>query len=231
MSYSERPRHPESGRRSEPRRCPSLPWPRAAPSSVRRKHSAGRDNPGASFRPRNTVTDQETVEPTSRREVRDAPFTTREAAAYLGYQTTGAIRKAVMHGRLVPLGRRGGSGCLMFSRAELDRFARGEPQSILGQERSAAPLTRGDHEQHESELELTRGSWISTEPILPGVWKRKEGGHVLRLRMTNPRTGKMTERARQAVPGGSPRDRPKQAAHPTRYAQDLPGPVPGRSGE
>ena len=40
---------------------------------------------------------------------------------------------------------------------------------------------------------LTRGSWISTEPVLPGVWKRKEGGHAVRLRMTNPRTGKMTE--------------------------------------
>ncbi len=40
---------------------------------------------------------------------------------------------------------------------------------------------------------LTRGSWISTTPVLPGVWKRKEGGHVVRARVTDPRTGKKTE--------------------------------------
>src|SRR5687768_15318604 len=40
---------------------------------------------------------------------------------------------------------------------------------------------------------LIRGSWISTTPVLPGVWKRKEGGHVVRARVTNPRTGKKTD--------------------------------------
>jgi hypothetical protein len=39
---------------------------------------------------------------------------------------------------------------------------------------------------------LARGSWISTNPVLPGVWKRKEGGHVVRARVTSPRTGKKT---------------------------------------
>jgi hypothetical protein len=40
---------------------------------------------------------------------------------------------------------------------------------------------------------LTHGSWISTTPVLPGVWKRKDGGHVVRSRVTDPRTKKKTE--------------------------------------
>jgi hypothetical protein len=40
---------------------------------------------------------------------------------------------------------------------------------------------------------LTRGSWTSIDPVLPGVWRRKEGGHVVRARVTNPRTGKRIE--------------------------------------
>ncbi len=40
---------------------------------------------------------------------------------------------------------------------------------------------------------LVRGSWISTQPVLPGVWQRKEGGHAVRARVMDPRTGKMAE--------------------------------------
>ena len=77
----------------------------------------------------------------------DRPMTTREVAEYLRYRTLGAVRKAKKEGRLVALGRRGGGGCLLFSREEVERFARGEPRSTLGSERSSAPLERGNHEQ------------------------------------------------------------------------------------
>ncbi len=43
---------------------------------------------------------------------------------------------------------------------------------------------------------LIRGSWISSTPVLPGVWKRKEGGHVVRARVTDPRTGKKIDLAK-----------------------------------
>jgi hypothetical protein len=40
-------------------------------------------------------------------------MTTAEAAGYCGFKTTAAIRKALLDGRLVPLGRRGGTGTYM----------------------------------------------------------------------------------------------------------------------
>lgn len=41
---------------------------------------------------------------------RDSPMTTAQAARYCGFKTTAAIRKALLDGRLVPLGRRRGNG-------------------------------------------------------------------------------------------------------------------------
>src|SRR4051812_27626635 len=38
-----------------------------------------------------------------------------------------------------------------------------------------------------------RRTEISVEPVLPGVWRRKVGGHIVRGRATDSRTGKMTE--------------------------------------
>jgi len=40
---------------------------------------------------------------------------------------------------------------------------------------------------------LFKDSWISTEPVLPGVWRRKEGGHVVRARAKEGTTGKLRE--------------------------------------
>ena len=40
---------------------------------------------------------------------------------------------------------------------------------------------------------LLRGTWISTTPVLPGVWARKDGGHVVRGRATDPATGRLRE--------------------------------------
>ena len=38
-----------------------------------------------------------------------------------------------------------------------------------------------------------RNSWVSTLPVLPGVWQRKEGGHVVRGKAQCPRTGKQKD--------------------------------------
>lgn len=40
---------------------------------------------------------------------------------------------------------------------------------------------------------LVRNSWVSTGPVLPGVWQRKEGGHVVRGKAQCPRTGKQKD--------------------------------------
>jgi hypothetical protein len=58
-------------------------------------------------------------------------LTTREAAIYCAFKTTGAIRKAVMEKRLVPAGRRGGTGTLMFRVEDLDAFLEGRKPGCL----------------------------------------------------------------------------------------------------
>lgn len=40
---------------------------------------------------------------------------------------------------------------------------------------------------------LFKGSWISTAPVLPRVWERKEGGHVVRARVIEKTTGRQRE--------------------------------------
>lgn len=40
---------------------------------------------------------------------------------------------------------------------------------------------------------LFKGSWISTKPVLPGVWQMKEGGHVVRARVLDSSTGRQKE--------------------------------------
>jgi integrase len=45
----------------------------------------------------------------------------------------------------------------------------------------------------KQEFKLFKNVWISTKPVLPGVWERKEGGHVVRARVTDPATGKTRE--------------------------------------
>jgi hypothetical protein len=61
-------------------------------------------------------------------------------------------------------------------------------------ERSGAPHreVRMSKQQH-AQWKLVRGSWLSRSPVLPGVWSRKEGGHVVRGRAVDPRTGKTRE--------------------------------------
>lgn len=56
-------------------------------------------------------------------------LTTRAAAAYCGYKTPSALRKAYFDGRVMPVGRRGGGGPLMWRRADLDTFLVGAQAS------------------------------------------------------------------------------------------------------
>ena len=56
-------------------------------------------------------------------------MTTRQAADYCGFKTTGAMRKARREGRVRPVGRRGGRGTYMWDRLDLDAFLRGEPSA------------------------------------------------------------------------------------------------------
>jgi len=36
-------------------------------------------------------------------------------------------------------------------------------------------------------------SWIAAKPVKPGVFRRKEGGFLVRGRVTDPRTGRLKE--------------------------------------
>jgi integrase len=47
--------------------------------------------------------------------------------------------------------------------------------------------------QKQEKWKLFKGSWISTEPVLPRVWQRKEGGHVVRARVMDGSTGRQRE--------------------------------------
>jgi hypothetical protein len=76
-------------------------------------------------------------------------LSTREASLYCGFKTTGALRKALLEGRIRAVGRRGGTGTLMWERGELDRFLRGEP------------MRKGD----EPETEPVEGELAYEEPV------------------------------------------------------------------
>jgi hypothetical protein len=85
---------------------------------------------------------------------------TAAAAKYLGFRSTSAVRKAVMEGRLFAVGRRGGVGPLLFTRAELDRFARGSPPATLAADRPGAPPGDGEaHGQDEVDATLEVLGW------------------------------------------------------------------------
>jgi len=43
------------------------------------------------------------------------------------------------------------------------------------------------------EWKLVRGTWIAVNPVLPGVWQRKEGGYAVRGRATDPRSGRQKD--------------------------------------
>ena len=45
----------------------------------------------------------------------------------------------------------------------------------------------------KTDWKLYKNVWISTTPVLPGVWQRKEGGHVVRARAKESTTGKLRD--------------------------------------
>ncbi|HEX7478884.1 MAG TPA: hypothetical protein VF331_13845 [Polyangiales bacterium] len=69
-------------------------------------------------------------------------LTTAAAAAYCGFKSTGAIRKALLEGRLKPAGRRGGTGTWMWSIRELDRF-------LCGATSGSDPVGDANESEHE----------------------------------------------------------------------------------
>src|SRR5207244_2392476 len=77
-------------------------------------------------------------------------LTTALAAAYCGYRTTGAIRKLVKEGKLVPISRRNGNGTLIFLRTDLDDFMRGR---TLGVGRPSTPPHGGTDESVDLSME------------------------------------------------------------------------------
>jgi integrase len=46
---------------------------------------------------------------------------------------------------------------------------------------------------NKTEWMQMKNVWVSKEPVLPGVWRRKEGGHVVRGRATDSKTGKQRD--------------------------------------
>src|ERR1035438_120328 len=69
-------------------------------------------------------------------------LTTVDATRYCGFKTTGALRKAAYEGRIVPAGRRGGSGTWMWRREDLDAVLCG--RTLSGGASSASPPRRSE---------------------------------------------------------------------------------------
>ena len=103
-------------------------------------------------------------------------LTTREAAAYVGFKTTSAIRKALLEGRIHPVGRRGGNGPWMFEVSELNRFLRGEPFATVAGEHSGASGLRGHHEEMQR-VEIDQGNLHFSQASDPGR-VAAEGGRI-----------------------------------------------------
>ncbi len=95
-------------------------------------------------------------------DVTTKPFlTTREATAYCGFKTAGALRKAKLEGRIAPAGRRGGTGTLMWSREALDRYLQSNAPATVraGRARTPPEATGGTHDEASvgSEVEQLGG--------------------------------------------------------------------------
>ena len=139
---------------------------------------------------------------------RDSPMTTAEAARYCGFKTTAAIRKALLDGRLVPLGRRGGTGHVHVvaasARRVLGRCARWYRPSRTS--RCASRRTLEDIMEKDGKWIMRWRYAIAPKPVKPGVWRRKEGGFLVRGRAVDRRTGKLRA-IMKTVDGGTRRER------------------------
>ena len=69
------------------------------------------------------------------------------------------------------------------NRVRLPRNVRARPTKLEAQMCKAT----------KQEWKNVKGSWISVRPVSPGIWRRKEGGHVVRARAVDPATGRTRE--------------------------------------
>jgi hypothetical protein len=120
----------------------------------------------------------------------DSPMTTAQAPRYCGFKTTAAIRKALLDGRLVPLGRRGGTGTYMWSRQALDAFLAGARGGIVRLGRPGAPPTNIGGHHGRNEVDRTMAVPNSAEALTTGGLAMKGGGFLVRGRVTDFRTGR-----------------------------------------
>ncbi len=119
-------------------------------------------------------------------------MTTAEAARYCGFKSTAAIRKALRDGRLIPIGRRGGTGTYMWSRPALDAFLAGARSGIVPPGRPGAnPAQVGG--THGNEMGQAMGQLDSTGAGQTRRLPQEGGGISGPGRVTDPRTGKQRE--------------------------------------
>jgi len=129
----------------------------------------------------------------------DGYLPTPEAARYLGFQSTSGVRKAVMEGRLRAVGRRGGIGPLLFTRSELDRFARGDPPTALLAQRP------GGHSPGEDDGKDNGGDRAPELPCGDEAARRRDRGDRAppsrrgRTHQGEPRLGVTSENALRRV--------------------------------
>jgi hypothetical protein len=113
------------------------------------------------------------------------PFlTTREASAYCGFKTAGALRKAKLEGRIAAAGRRGGTGTLMWSRIALDRYLQGHSLATVpgGRARTPPEANGGTYEEAAvgSEVEQLGGGATDSARSLSTKGGRVSGSRASR---------------------------------------------------
>ncbi len=109
-------------------------------------------------------------------------LSSRQAADYCGFRTTGALRKAHMQGRIFPAGRRGGAGTWMLL--------------------NGTPGTPPDGGEYEGETVEKTVEHVDQPQASPAWGLQTEGGGIPRSRTTpRPRDGE-TQRNQAHVAGG-----------------------------
>ena len=123
----------------------------------------------------------------------DGYFTSRQAADYLGFRSRdSAIRKAVMEGHLRPDWPQGWPGHAPFPAGRAGCVSTRTTSGYAPADGPGAPPAEGDAHGHEGEWKRQWNCWVAPTK-LPGIWKRKEGGCLVRARVTDPTTGNKKE--------------------------------------
>lgn len=106
--------------------------------------------------------------------------TTREAAEYLRFGTSGAIRNAVARGQLTPMGA-GPRGSHMFTPEELDRFLAKRTAARGRRVRVALPQPEPEHTQPAVAPPRARRGAKPDHSLREVVarWEREHEGHTV----------------------------------------------------